>query len=228
MTKFLLSMLLICQATLGLAQTTPAKAQLDSQASATVDNDELAVSLMVSQEGRNTRDITQTVLRQLQAAVTQARQVPGVTLQIGQVNTSPIWDHKGKTAQWRAQAELLLVSTNTTELAQLSSDLTAVMRIHSVQFRLSNQQRQQTEKALIQELALNFKDKATAIRQAFGFANHRIQSLEFTPTPERADHLPMPMMAKGITADAAPIGIPHEGGKTTVSVGMLAQIELLP
>ena len=40
---------------------------------------------------------------------------------------------------------------------------------------------------------------------------------------------PMPMMARSMAApDAAAISIPNEGGKTAVSVGMQASIELLP
>jgi hypothetical protein len=39
----------------------------------------------------------------------------------------------------------------------------------------------------------------------------------------------MPMaMARSMATDAAAISIPNEGGKTTVSVGMQASIELLP
>ncbi len=233
MKTILLAWLLVCQATVALAQTkpipdTPAKAQLDAQASATVDNDELLVSMVVSHEGRNTHDITQSVLAQLQTAVAQARQVPGVMLQIGQVHTSPIWDPKGKTTPWRAQAELVLLSTNTAALAQLTSELTRVMRIQSVQFRLSDTLRQQTEKNLVQELALNFKNKASQIAQAFGFANYRIQSLVFSPTPDVTDPQPMVLMAKSPMADATPIPIPHESGKTTVRLGLQAQIELQP
>jgi hypothetical protein len=38
----------------------------------------------------------------------------------------------------------------------------------------------------------------------------------------------MALMAKSPMADAAPIPIPHESGKTTVRLGMQAQIELQP
>jgi len=39
----------------------------------------------------------------------------------------------------------------------------------------------------------------------------------------------MPMaMARSVAADAAAINIPNEGGKTSVSVGLQASIELLP
>ena len=153
------------------AQTMPATTQLDAQASQSVDNDELWVSLSVSREGPNTHDITQAVLAQLQAATAQAKRVDGVQLQVGQVNTTPIWDNKGKTGNWSAQAELVLVSKNTAALSQLSSDLTRLMRINSVQYRLSNEKRLATEKALIQTMAVNFRDKASSISQSAVFPN---------------------------------------------------------
>lgn len=212
------------------AQTTPASTQLDAQASQSVDNDELWVSLIVSRDGPNTPDITQAVLTQLQAATAHARKLDGVQLQVGQVNTSPIWDNKGKTPHWSAQAELVLVSKNTAGLAQLSSELTRWMRINSMQFRLSSDKRQATEKALIQAMAINFRDKASSITQAFGFGSYTIKSLNFSPAPERGFPPPMALMSRGMAADmAAPaVGIPNEGGKTTVSVGMQATIDLLP
>jgi uncharacterized protein YggE len=62
---------------------------------------------------------------------------------------------------------------------------------------------------------------------AFGFKTYRIQSLNFNPKQERP--YPMPMaMARSMATDAAAISIPNEGGKTAVSVGMQASIELLP
>ena len=228
MNKLLVCLCLLFIAPWSWAQSTPATSQLDAQASATVDNDELMVSLLVSRDGSNTQEITQTVLGKLQAAVAQARKVQGVSLQVGQVNTTPIWDNKGKTNQWSAQAELVLVSTNPPALAQLAADLTALMRINSVQFRLSSRKRQDSEKALIHDMALNFKDKAQAICQAFGFATYRIKSLNFSPAPERAFPPPVAMMARNMSVDAAAMAIPNEGGKTTVSVGMQASIDLLP
>jgi predicted secreted protein len=79
-------------------------------------------------------------------------------------------------------------------------------------------------------MANNFKDKAISISKAFGFSGYQIKSLNFSPSPERLFPQPMPLMARSMSADmAAPaIAVPNEGGKTTVSVGMQALIELLP
>ena len=230
MNKLLFSLCLLLGTPWTWAQTTPATTQLDAQASQSVDNDELWVSLSVSREGTNTHDITQAVLAQLQAATAQAKRVDGVQLQIGQVNTTPVWDNKGKTANWSAQAELVLVSKNTAALSQLASDLTRLMRINSVQYRLSNEKRLATEKALIQDMAVNFRDKANTIRSAFGFGTYTIKTLNFSPLPERNFAPAMPLMARAMSADMAPpaVAIPNEGGKSTVSVGMQASIEMQP
>lgn len=229
MNKLLVSLCLQITSPWSLAQTTPATSQLDAHASQSVDNDELVVSMWVSREGPNTQDITRWVLNQLQAATAHAKRVDGVQLQIGQVSTTPVWDQQGKTANWSAQAELILVSKNTAALAPLSSELTRWMRIQSLQYRLSSEKRLVTEKALIQDMASNFQDKASSISQAFGFKGYTIKSLNFSPTPERPFPQPMPLMRSMKGDMAAPaIAVPQEGGKTTVSVGMQALIELQP
>ncbi len=228
MKTLFLSLCLLCAAPWALSQTTPATTQLDAQASEEVDNDELWISLVVSRDGPNTHEITQAVLGQLQAASTQARKVNGVQLQVGQVSTSPIWTNKGKTHNWSAQAELILVSKNTQALAQLASDLTTGMRLNSTQFRLSKEKRLATEKALIQDMALNFKDKASSISKAFGFGSFNIKALDFSPAPERGFLQPMALMGRSVNADTPAISIPNEAGKTMVSVGMRATLELLP
>ena len=228
MKKIFLSICLLFAAPWTLSQTTPATTQLDAHASEEVDNDELWVSLVVSRDGPNTHEITQAVLGQLQAASNQARKVNGVQLQVGQVSTSPIWNNKGKTNMWSAQAELILVSRNTQALAQLASDLTSLMRLNSTQFRLSKEKRLATEKALIQDMALNFKDKASSISKAFGFGAYTIKTLDFAPPPERGFPQPQALMARSASADTPSFSITNEGGKTTVSVGMRATLELLP
>lgn len=227
MTKYLLSLLMLLSSPWTAAQSMPAATLLDAQASQEVDNDELWVSLSVSRDGPNPADITQVVLAKLNAAVAQARKLDGVQLQVGNVHTTPVWGPKGKTNQWTAQAELSLVSTNTNALGQLAAELTSLMQLNGVQFRLSKDKRLQVEKALLKDMAANFKDRASSIVVAFGFKTYRIQSLNFNPRQERP--FPMPMMARNMaTPDAAAISIPNEGGKTAVSVGMQANIELLP
>lgn len=227
MTKYLFSLLMLLSSPWALAQSVPATTLLDAQASQEVDNDELWVSLSVSRDGTNPTEITHAVLAKLNAAVAQARKLDGVQLQVGNVHTSPVWGPKGKTNQWTAQAELSLVSTNTNALGQLASELTSLMQLNGVQFRLSKDKRLRVEKALLNDMAASFKDRASSIAVAFGFKTYRIQSLNFNPKQERP--YPMPMaMARSMATDAAAISIPNEGGKTAVSVGMQASIELLP
>ena len=227
MTKYLLPLLMLLLSPWVLAQTEPATTLLDAHASQEVENDELWVSLVARRDGPNPTDMTQTVLATLNAAVAQARRVDGVQLQMGNVQTTPLWGPKGKTDQWTAQAELSLVSTNTHALAQLASALTHKMQLNGVQFRLSKDQRLRVEEALLKDMATNFKDRASNIALAFGFKSYRIQSLNFNPQHDR----PYPMrmaMNRSAAADATAISIPNEGGKSTVSVGMQASIALLP
>ena len=228
MTKYLLSLLMLLSSPWTLAQTAPATTQLDAHASQEVDNDELAVSLSASRDGPHPTDITQAVLAKLNAAVAQARQVEGVHIQVGNVQTIPVWGPKGTTGQWTARAELHLVSTNTQGLGRLASELTSLLQMDGMHFRLSKAKRLATEKALIKDMAANFKDRASSISQAFGFRNYSIKELNFAPRPERS-FSPMPRaMARSMAPDMAVMDIPNEAGQSTVSISMEASITLLP
>ena len=214
---------------LSLAHGAEVLTQFDTDASIEVDNDEMLVILSVSKDGPNATQISQEVLAKLSGAVERSKLHADIERKTGQISTTPVWGPNGKTKQWSAQAQLQLVSTNLSALSLLASELTDVMQITHVSFSLSAQQRAATEKKLLSTLAVNFQRKAHDLTDAFGFSRHEIKSLNFSQQNQNIPVMRMAMATPRAMADGAgPVPIPHEGGKTTISLHMSAQISLWP
>lgn len=224
---------LVCSSLLGLslAHGGEVLTQFDADASMEVDNDEMLVVLSVSKDGPNATQISQEVLSKLTAAVERSKQHADIERKTGQISTTPVWGPNGKTKLWSAQASLELTSTNLNALSRLASELTDVMQINHVSYRLSASKVALTEKKLLSDLAANFQRKAQDLTTAFGFSRHDIKSLNFSQQsqPMPPMRMAMAMATPRAMADgAAPVPIPQESGKTTLSLRMSAQIGLWP
>jgi len=203
--------------------------QFDADASIEVDNDEMLVVLSVSKDGPNATQISQEVLAKLTAAVERSKLHADIERRTGQISTTPVWGPNGKTKLWSAQASLELTSTNLNALSRLASELTDVMQINQVSYRVSASKVALTEKKLLSDLAANFQRKAQDLTSAFGFSRHEVKSLNFSQQSQSMPLMRMAMAAPRAMADgAAPVPIPQESGKTTLSLRMSAQIGLWP
>ena len=229
MKRFFRSLLCLSVLWLSLAHGAEVLTQFDTDASMEVDNDEMLVVLSVSKDGSNATQISQEILAKLTSAVEHSKQHADIERKTGQISTTPVWGPNGKTKQWSAQAELQLVSTNLRALSQLASELTDVMQITQVSYRLSAQQRALTEKKLLSTLAVNFQRKAHDLTDAFGFSRHEIKSLNFSQQNQSMPVARMALSSPRAMADgAAAVPIPQESGKTTISLQMSAHIGLWP
>jgi len=229
MSRYFRYLLCLSMLWLSLAHGAEVMTQFDTDASIEVDNDEMLVILSVSKDGSNATQISQEVLAKLTSAVERSKKHADIERKTGQISTTPVWGPNGKTKQWSAQAQLQLVSTNLSALSLLASELTDVMQITHVSFSLSAQQRAATEKRLLSTLAVNFQRKAHDLTDAFGFSRHEIKSLNFSQQNQNIPVMRMAMATPRAMADGAgPVPIPHEGGKTTISLHMSAQISLWP
>jgi predicted secreted protein len=197
---------------------------LDAQSSVEVDNDRMHVTLGTSEDGEDTRALTQRVLARLNEALTQAQKTSGIEARLGGVTTQPIYDAKGKTPRWTVSGSIVLQSRNFAELGVLSSELSRALRIQSVDFSLSSAAHDQARDRLIAELAQSVDQKARATATAFGFTQYRIQTLAL----DQSQAMPRPMrvlaMAKGADMASESISLPTEGGRTTVSLHVTATL----
>jgi predicted secreted protein len=197
---------------------------LDAQSSVEVDNDRMHVTLGTSEDGEDTRALTQRVLARLNEALAQAQKTGGIEARLGGVTTQPIYDAKGKTQRWTVSGSIVLQSRNFAELGALSSELSRALRIQSVDFSLSSAAHDQARDRLIAELARSVEQKARATAAAFGFAQYRIQTLAL----DQSQAMPRPMrvlaMAKGADMASESMPLPTEGGRTTVTLHVTATL----
>lgn len=198
---------------------------LDTQSSIEVDNDRMHVTLGTSEDGEDTRALTQRVLARLNEALAQAQKTAGIEARLGGVTTQPIYDAKGKTPRWTVSGSIVLQSRNFAELGALSSELSRDMRIQSVDFSLSSAAHDKARDKLIAELAQSVEQKARATAAAFGFAQYRIQTLAL----DQSQAMPRPMralaMAKGGDMASESMPLPTEGGTTTVTLHVTATLQ---
>lgn len=195
---------------------------LEAGASGKVPNDEMMVTVGTVSSGHNVAALNEEVLSALNAAIRQAQAVPGVKAQLGSVHTQQAW-RDGKQVGWEVHGELLLTSQNMSALAKLSGNLGQQLQLRGVSFHLSENKRRAEETRLLNEAAANFRSRAQAATQAFGYRKYEIEELSLN-SPSRFPG-PRPMMEMSVArTSAAPL--PAEGGNTEVQVTVSGRIRI--
>lgn len=197
---------------------------LDAQARASVPNDEMIVILAVEREGPQPGPLNEAVLRQLEAALAEARAVDGVKARVGSVFTSPLPRPDGRVQAWRVRGEAVLESTRTQALAGLGGRLAERMQIAGVQFRLSEDRRQAEERRLLADAARAFRTRAADAAAAFGFAGYELG--ELTVSGGGGGPGPRPMASARGAAEAMAVPIPTDGGESDVVVSVAGKVQL--
>ncbi len=197
---------------------------LDAQASVDVENDRMQVTLGTSEDGEDTRVLTQRVLARLNQALAQVQRAGNAEARLSGVTTQPIYDAKGKTARWTVSGSITLQSRNFTEMGALASELSRELRIQSVDFSLSTAAQDKARDQLIAELAQSVDKKARATTAAFGFTQYRIQTLALDQSQVMPRAVRNFAMAKGADMASASVPLPAEGGTSTVTLHVTATL----
>lgn len=216
--KKILLMALVAPA-LAFAQPT---LNLSADATSKVTNDEMVVTLSIERAGLDSAPLTDAVLGALTDAVREAKNVAGIHARMGNLSTNPNWDQNKKIG-WQVRGELTLNSKDMKALSTLAGKLSQKLQLSGVSFRLSDDMRSAEEARLIKVAAGNFKDKAMAATNAFGYADYSLTEL----TLGQSGYIlpPRPMMAM-MSMKTERAGIPVEGGDSEVSVTVTGKIEL--
>ncbi len=199
--------------------------ELQADARARVENDEMSVTLAVERDAASPGGANETVLRILDEALAQARRVPEVTARIGGLGTSQNFDREGRPTGWRVRGELVLESRRMKELGALAGTLAQRLQIAGVSYRASRELRDATERRLLGEAARAFRDKAQAGAQAFGYAGYEPREM----TVNSGGSPPLPVFrsaARGDVMAAAAPPVPSEGGQSEVVVTVHGRVEL--
>lgn len=197
--------------------------QLQAAARSEVANDEMVVSLAAERRGPEVGPLNTAVLSQLNAAIVQAKSMPGIEARLGGVMTQPNWSDNRQDG-WLVRGEVILDSTNREALAKLAGRLAKTLQLAGVQFRLSSMRRVQEENALIEEAAGNFRSKADAAAKAFGFSGYTLRELSLQPQNGMPPPFQPMTSMRAATAEAVPV--PVEGGRSEIVVTVSGTVEL--
>ena len=196
---------------------------LEANASSKVPNDEMVVTVGAVSSGKDVGALNEAVLAMLNNAVKKAKAVPGVKTQLANVQTQPDW-RDGRQVGWQVSGEVILTSQDMPALANLSGNLGQQMQIRSVGFQLSDAKRRAEETRLLKDAAANFRARAQATAQAFGYAKYEITELGVNSGSQFPPPRPMMMEKSAMAASASPV--PAEGGNSDVTVTVTGRIKV--
>jgi len=196
---------------------------LDAQASAKVPNDEMIVTVGTMQSGQNVAKLNEVVLSTLNEAIKDAKTVPSVTPQMGNIYTVQDW-RDGKASGWQVNGEIILRSQDMPALANLAGKLGQKLQLRGVAFGLSEPKRREAETRLLKEAAAAFRAKAEAAMRAFGYQKYAIEELAINEASQVPPPRPMVFNSAMARAETAPM--PSEGGAADVQVTVRGRVKL--
>ena len=201
------------------------RVNLNESAQTEVDNDLMIAVLNAQAEGRDAAAPADEVNRQMDWAVAMARSLPEVKVQTLGYSTHAIYN-KSKIRGWRVSQSLRLESRDSRILGDLIAKLQEQLRVQSLGYQVSDEQRRQHVGELTKSALARFQARAQAIAKAMGRSSYRLVQLHIND----GRHGGMPV-ARGMTmeaarADAGVAPARIEAGTQTLSVSVNGEIEL--
>jgi len=225
MKRLLLLLCLTVSAGTGLAddELRYNQVRLQSQQTESVSNDTMHVTLQTYAEMQDPAKLAARINQEMEWALAQVKQVPGVKLRTGSYQTWPI-TRKEVTTGWRGQQDLILESRDTQALSRLVGQLQAKLQIKSMNFSVSDEKRVTVENRLI-DLALNaFRERAGIVGDNLKAGGYRIVELNVGTSTARPPMMHQARMASMSMEAADAVAV--EGGESDVRVTVSGTIEM--
>ena len=225
MKRLLLLLCLTVSAGTGLAddELRYNQVRLQSQQTESVSNDTMHVTLQTYAEMQDPAKLAARINQEMEWALAQVKQVPGVKLRTGSYQTWPI-TRKEVTTGWRGQQDLILESRDTQALSRLVGQLQAKLQIKSMNFSVSDEKRVTVENRLI-DLALNaFRERAGIVGDNLKAGGYRIVELNVGTSTARPPMMHQARMASMSMEAVDAVAV--EGGESDVRVTVSGTIEM--
>lgn len=192
---------------------------LQANAEAEVENDEMLSMLMVEHEGNNAADLADKINKEMDWALKIAKRYEDVEAETRSYNTYPIYK-KNSIVGWRASQQLHLNSENIEVLTELLGKLQEKLKVKQMSFVPTRETRLSAENALIEEAMQAFKQRVEIVKKSMSEENYRIINININtgssyPQP-RYMHQERAMM-KSMDAVATP-AVSSGTSKVTVTV----------
>ena len=205
--------------------------RIDLEASAVqrVDNDEIETLLFIEKTAANPKILTSQINPVLKAALEQAKAYPDIKLATASQNTNPNYDYKTQKIQsWSMRSELRLISGNFEAAGELIGALQeSGLQVASIDFKVSDSQRQKVENEMITQVTESFKQRAEVAKESWGAKDFKLVTLAIdsnTNTPAQPYYGDASYaMVENTASEVAPIA----GGEQRIEMVAKGVIELV-
>ena len=198
---------------------------IDASASAEVENDTMIVKLYAMQESVDAKDASDRVNEIVNQALADLKQHPDIEVKTESYTTSPVYN-KSQIVSWRVRQNISLKSKNMTQLSQLLGGLQRQMKLSSIGFDVSKEQRQAHTDRLIDEALSAYDKRASQVASKIKGGGYRIVNMNISTSGSESPRPYMAMRAMAAEADFAGVSPQTEGGKSTLTVRVNGTIEL--
>ncbi len=223
--------LISCNAPANIDAQTQVYNRIDLEASAVqrVDNDEIEALLFIEKTAANPKSLTNQINPVVKEAMNKAKAYPDIKLATASQNTNPNYDYKTQKIQsWSMRSELRLTSSNFEAAGELIGTLQkSGLQVASIDFKVSDTQRQKVENEMITQVTESFKQRAEVAKEAWGAKDFKLVTLAIesnTNTPAQPYYGDASYaMVENTASEPAPIA----GGEQRVEMVAKGVIELI-
>lgn len=199
---------------------------IQAEAIRDVHNDQMQATLYVEKSNIQTAALANQITQYMNQATALGQKYPEVSLETGEQSTYPIYDNDTqKLKEWRSRAEVRLKSTDFKAMSQLISALQSSFQTESIQFNVSDKQRQITENELLTEASQNFQKRAQLITQTWQKTKYRLVNLDLRNNEQSFVQPRMLLASSKMMAASAPAQN-FNAGNSKVSVVASGTIQL--
>jgi len=198
---------------------------IDVSASAEVENDTMIVNLYAMQESVDAKDASDRVNEIVNQALAGLKKHPEIEVKTESYTTTPVYN-KSQIVSWRVRQNISLKSKNMTQLSQLLGGLQRQMKLSSIGFDVSKEQRQAHTDRLIDEALSAYDKRASQVASKIKGGGYRIVNMNISTSGSDSPRPYMAMRAMAAEADFAGVSPQTEGGKSTLTVRVNGTIEL--
>lgn len=194
-----------------------------SEVSQVMPNDLMRATLSIELSDRNPGQLARALTQAMNDGLAKGRGFSTVKLASGNQQSWPVYNDKQKLESWRGRAELTLESKDFKAAGELLSQLQDKLQLQGLNFVVSEETRLAAEKKLTTDAITAFREKADAVRMAWGAKSYSLVQMNLGSSGGGYPRPPMVMMMK--MADAAPAA-EMAGGDSRISVNVSGSITL--
>ena len=201
-------------ALLGLTQSVQAQnndtlnynmVNLSAEASRQISNDEMHAALYIEKSNKDPALLAAEFNRLMSQALNTAKKYPTVKVETGNQNTYPVYDNDNrKLKEWRGRAQLRLESTDFKAASQLIAELQQTFQTESINFTVSDKNRQKVENELMIEASKSFQQRAQSLANAWNKSGYQLVNVHLNTNSYSQQSVPRMAMMKASSADAMP------------------------